>query len=112
MTPSSQARFYNVDINTWVIMRSLLSSDLNTLLFFIVVATFAISYTLLLVERPHIREISHANTPGMLRAAIPPLTLYIMSMSTEYRDLRARAQKQDADVSRRALGSRLICKCT
>lgn len=43
-----------MDINTWVIMRSLLSSDLNTLLFFILVTIFALSYTLLLVERPHI----------------------------------------------------------
>eukprot|EP00285_Hemiselmis_virescens_P009745 CAMPEP_0173391874 /NCGR_PEP_ID=MMETSP1356-20130122/18632_1 /TAXON_ID=77927 ORGANISM="Hemiselmis virescens, Strain PCC157" /NCGR_SAMPLE_ID=MMETSP1356 /ASSEMBLY_ACC=CAM_ASM_000847 /LENGTH=450 /DNA_ID=CAMNT_0014349567 /DNA_START=12 /DNA_END=1361 /DNA_ORIENTATION=+ len=49
------ARFYNVDINTWTVMRSLLSSDLNTLLFFIVVTVFALSYTLLLVERPHIQ---------------------------------------------------------
>jgi len=53
------AKFYNVDINTWVIMRSLLSSDLNTLLFFVVVAIFGLSYILLLVERPHIGR----NTP-------------------------------------------------
>jgi hypothetical protein len=63
------AKFYNVDINTWVIMRSLLSSDLNTLLFFVVVAIFGLSYILLLVERPHIGR----NTPPPLPPA-PPRT--------------------------------------
>jgi hypothetical protein len=39
-----------------VVMRSLLSTDLTTLLFFIVVAVFAFSYILLLAERPHVRK--------------------------------------------------------